>query len=78
MTNTMISVFVGEERGGHIKLTTDRDCLSPEIIRFDERMVPSSEFIPRLLLCKDAYEQRHFTVTIDTLELFYETPEQTA
>jgi hypothetical protein len=72
----MISVYVGESRGGHIKLTTDKDCLSPDIIRFDERLVPEGvEFIQRLLACKDAYERRGFTVCIDTMELFYETPD---
>lgn len=66
----MLTIFVGEQREGRIKFTTDRDCLSPDIIRFDERIFVDLEQV------KDsakAFEARGYKVCIDTLDYFYET-----
>jgi len=67
----VITVYIGEQRGGRVKLTTDRDCLSPDIIRFSERVFANEEDVIR---SAKALESRGFRVCVDTLETFYETP----
>ena len=67
----MITLFEGEERNGRIKLTDDRDCLSPEIIRLAMRMFSSKREVMDHVR---AMERRHFCVCLDTSDMFYETP----
>lgn len=68
----MITIYVGEQRGGRIKFTSDRDCLSPDIIRFDERVFANIEAVQDVAA---KLEDRGFRVCIDTKYFFYETPE---
>jgi len=68
----MITIYVGEERDGRTKFTTDRDCLSPQIIRFDERVFPNLEAVKTAAA---KLEDRGFAVCIDTEDCFYETPD---
>ena len=68
----MITLFVGEQRNGRIKFTSDRDCLAPDIIRFSERVFPSMEDVKTSAA---KLEDRGFRVCIDTEDEFYETPE---
>ena len=68
----MITIFEGEQRGGRTKFTTDRDCLAPDIIRFQVRVFPSMEDVKTAAA---KLEDRGFRVCIDTDDCFYETPE---
>jgi hypothetical protein len=65
-----MKIYVGEQRDGRIKFTDDKDCLSPDIIRFEER-----EFVDNYHLSSTAfaYERRGFQVCIDTQFVSYET-----
>jgi len=67
----MITIFVGEQRGGRTKFTTDRDCLAPDIIRFSERVFPSMQDVKTATA---KLEDRGLRVCIDTEDEFYETP----
>jgi hypothetical protein len=68
----MLTMFVGECRGGYVKITSDRDCLPPEIIRFDKRVFVDMEHVKTSVA---KLEGRGFRVCVDTLEYFYETLE---
>lgn len=63
-------IYSGECRDGYIKLTSDRDCLSPEIIRFGEHVVVDDT---DLMTKAHLLEQRGFRVCVDTETIFYET-----
>jgi hypothetical protein len=67
----MLTIFVGEQRNGRIKLTTDRDTLSPDVIRFSERVFPSMQEVKTAAA---KLEDRGFRVCIDADDCFYETP----
>ena len=69
----MITIFVGEQRGGRIKLTIDKDCLSPDIIRYDERVFPT---MPDVMTAAKMLEARGYTVCVDTMDGCYETGEE--
>jgi hypothetical protein len=69
----MIIIFTGEHRNGRMKFTTDRDCLSPDIIRFGERYFPDMQ---AMIDAAMAYEKRGFNVCIDTEDYFYETGDE--
>ena len=44
----MITVYASEQRGGRIKITTDRDCLPPDAIRVSRsRRTPTLRALPR-------------------------------
>jgi hypothetical protein len=66
----MQTIYSGESRGGHVKLTSDRDCLSPEIIRFGEHVVVDDA---DLMTKAHLLEQRGFRVCVDTETIFYES-----
>ena len=66
----MITVFVGEERNGRMKFTSDRDCLSPQVIRFSERVFAD---LADLKTSVKALEARGFAICVDTEKYFYET-----
>ena len=68
----MITIYQGEQRNGRIKLTSDKDCLSPDIIRFTERVFVNMEQVKTTAA---QFENRGFRVCIDTEDCFYETPE---
>jgi len=68
----MVTLFVGEHRNGRVKFTSDRDCLSPDIIRFSERVFVDME---QVKTSAAKLEDRGFRVCIDTEDCFYETPE---
>lgn len=68
----MLTIFMGEQRGGRTKFTSDRDCLAPNIIRFEERVFPNMEAVKTVAAM---LENRGFRVCIDTDDCFYETPE---
>jgi len=67
----MLRLFQGEQRNGRIKLTDDKDCLAPDIIRFTERVFPTMEEVKTAAA---QFENRGFRVCIDTDDCFYETP----
>ena len=64
---TMFHAYIGELRGGKVKITTDRDCLSPELIRFDERVFATEN---DMLDCAISYRTRGYQVCIDTGTIF--------
>jgi hypothetical protein len=66
----MLTIFVGEQRNGRIKLTSDRDCLAPDIIRFSERVFVDLDHVKA---SASALEDRGFHVCVDTADYFYET-----
>ena len=68
--DTMQTIYSGESRGGYVKLTSDRDCLSCEIIRFGEHVVVDDA---DLMAKARLLEQRGFKVCVDTETVFYET-----
>lgn len=67
----MITLYCGEQRNGRVKFTSDRDCLSPDVIRFSERVFPSMADVKTAAA---RLEDRGFRVCIDTDDCFYETP----
>lgn len=71
MRKNMLTIYVGEERGGRFKFTTDKDTLSPQIIRFSERVFPNMEAVKTEAA---KLEDRGFKVCIDTQDCFYESP----
>jgi hypothetical protein len=66
----MLTIYQGEQRNGRIKFTTDRDCLAPDLIRFEIRYFPCLTDLQSTAM---QLEARGFRVCIDTEELFYET-----
>ena len=67
----MLTIFVGEQRNGRVKFTSDRDCLAADVIRVSQRVFPSLEDVKTAAA---KLEDRGFRVCIDTEECFYETP----
>lgn len=63
----MFHAYIGEMRDGLVKITTDRDCLSPELIRFDERVFVSDS---DMLDCAMSFRNRGFKVCVDTETVF--------
>lgn len=68
----MITVYTGEQRNGRMKYTSDRDCLSPDITRFNVRYFPSDAEVFEEAL---KLERRGWRVCIDLggNSRFYET-----
>jgi hypothetical protein len=66
----MITLYIGEQRNGRIKFTSDKDCLAPDIIRFTERVFPTMQDVKTAAA---QFENRGFRVCIDTDDCFYET-----
>jgi hypothetical protein len=66
----VLTIFIGESRNGRVKLTSDRDCLPPDIIRFSERVFPTMQDVKTAAA---KLEDRGFHVCIDTEDCFYET-----
>lgn len=66
-SNEMFHVYIGELRGGRIKITSDRDCLSPALIRFDERVFATEK---DMLDCAMSYRNRGYKVCVDTAGIF--------
>jgi len=59
----VITVYASEQRGGRIKMTTDKDCLPPDAIRVSTRVFPDYDSI---LETAEMYWNRGFTVCVDT------------
>ncbi len=59
----MLTIYFGEQRDGRVKLTSDRDCLPPDIIRFSERVFPDYDSV---LAVAEKMWLRGFTVCVDT------------
>jgi hypothetical protein len=59
----VITVYASEQRGGRIKMTTDKDCLPPDAIRVSTRVFPDYASI---LETAEMYWNRGFTVCVDT------------
>lgn len=59
----MFHAYIGELRGGRVKITTDRDALSPDLIRFDERVFANER---ELLACALSWRDRGYKVCVDT------------
>lgn len=68
----MQTIYSGECRGGYVKLSSDRDCLPCDIIRFNEHVVVDDA---DLMAKAHLLEQRGFRVCVDTETVFYETVE---
>jgi hypothetical protein len=65
----MQTIYVGESKNGRIKLTSDRDCLSADIVRLDERVFADDKHI---LDAAEALAKRGFVVCVDTDTVFCE------
>ena len=65
-----MTIYIGEQRNGRIKFTDDKDCLAPDIIRFEERTFVDNYDLTSAAF---AYERRGFQVCIDTAFVSYET-----
>jgi len=70
LEDAMLKIYKGEQRGGRIKFTSDRDCLPPDAIRVETSYYHNLEGLQNVA---KIYERRGFVVCIDTEELFYET-----
>lgn len=62
----MFHCYIGEERNGRVTFTTDKDCLSPDIIRFDERVFASER---DMLESANAFRNRGYVVSVNTLTI---------
>lgn len=67
ITVRFIHAYIGEMREGKIKITTDRDCLSTDLIRLDERVFASEK---DMLDCAMAYRGRGYKVCVATGSIF--------
>ena len=63
----MFHAYIGELRGGKVKITTDRDCLSADLISFDERVFATER---DMLDCAMAFRNRGYQVSVDTDTIF--------
>ena len=68
--NTMISIYQSEQRNGRIKFSDDVDTLPPDAIRVQSRVFPNMQEVKTLAA---SFEDRGFTVCIDTYDCEYET-----
>lgn len=59
----MITVYAAEQRGGRIKITTDKDCLPADAIRTNTLVFPDYDSI---LASAEMYWNRGFEVCVDT------------
>lgn len=59
----MITAYASEQRGGRIKITTDKGCLPPDAIRTSTRIFPDYDSI---LETAEMYWNRGFTVCVET------------
>lgn len=66
----MQDIYSGETRNGFMHLTTDRDCLPADIIRFRETVVINDRDLMRMA---HALEQRGFHVIVNTATIQYAT-----
>jgi hypothetical protein len=66
----MLTIHQGEQKNGRIKLTTDKDCLPPDVFRYSLRVFASMEEVKTAAA---KFEDRGFRVCIDTEDCFYET-----
>lgn len=66
----MQDIYIGERRNGFLHLTTDRDCLPADIIRFAETVVVTDADLMRMA---HTFEQRGFHVIVNTGTIEYAT-----
>jgi hypothetical protein len=67
----VITVYCGyQKKGGRFKLTSNKDCLPPDIDYYSERNLPDMEAVRA---CVEALERAGFAVCADFGEWFYET-----
>jgi len=65
----MITIYASEQRGGRIKMVTDRDCLPPDAIRTSTVYFPDEDSI---MATAEMYHARGFSVCVDLGHKFYE------
>lgn len=65
----MITIFASEQRGGRIKMATDKDCLPPDAIRVSTRVFPDEDSI---MATAEMYHARGFSVCVDLGHVHYE------
>jgi hypothetical protein len=65
----MITIYAAEQRGGHIKLATDRDCLPADAIRTNTVYFPDEDSI---MATAEMYHARGFSVAVDLGHVHYE------
>ena len=58
----MITVYCSEQRGGRIKIATDRDCLPADAIRTSTQVFPDKDSV---LASAEMYWNRGFEVCVD-------------
>jgi len=73
MTSPLV-IHIGYQRClNRYKLTTDVDCLSPDISNYTVRTASDHE---QLMRCAKALEVEGYLVCVDTGDLFYESDTQ--
>lgn len=65
----MITIYAAEQRGGRIKMATDRDVLPPDAIRTSTRVFPDEDSI---MATAEMYHARGFSVSVDLGHTNYE------
>ena len=74
MTSPLV-IHIGYQRClNRYKLTTDVDCLSPDISDYTVRGATDYQ---QLMSCAKALEAKGYSVCVDTGDLFYETKKVT-
>ena len=66
----MLNIYQSEQRGGRIKMSTDRNCLPPDAIRTETRIFVDGT---DLMNAVKALEKRGFSVCVETEHMSYET-----
>jgi hypothetical protein len=66
--------FIGKEKNGRIKFTTDMDCLSPQIVTFKKAQYnDDADLIATIReICRADVEFRNINICIDTEKTFLE------
>lgn len=65
----MITIYAAEQRGGHIKMAVDRDCLPADCIRTSTNVFPDEDSI---MATAEMYHARGFSVSVDLGDKNYE------
>lgn len=65
----MITIYAAEQRGGRIKMATDRDWLPPDAIRTSTRVFADEDSI---MATAEMYHARGFSASVDLGHTNYE------
>jgi hypothetical protein len=66
--------FIGKEKSGRIKFTTDLDCLSPQIVTFKKAQYDNDDDLINTIreICRADREFQDTDICIDTEKTFLE------